>query len=92
MRNLKSVRIQNTAAAVRDVVSDIKPGNLNEMDQVEGLSSDERDGLTALVRAAADLLEMLPVGVLTEAGVNLGRLLLQDDIRSQQELLPWLWR
>lgn len=86
MINMKYVRLSNSAAAVREVVSDIESGELNEMDQVADLSDDEREGLLSLVRAAADLLEMLPVGVLTEANVNLDRLPSQDDIREQRKL------
>lgn len=86
MINMSYVRLQNSAAAVREVVSGIESGELNEMDQVAALSDDEREGLLSLVRAAADLLEMLPVGVLTEANVNLDRLPSQDDIREQRKL------
>ena len=83
MINMSYVRFENTSAAMQECVNDIEGGAVNEMDQFQALSDTEQAGLLSMVRAAADLLEMLPVGVLSKAGVNLERLPSQDFVRTE---------
>lgn len=83
MINMSYCRRENTAAAMQECVNDIESGETNEMSQFEALSDTEQAGLLSMVRSAADLLEMLPVGVLAKAGVRLDRLPSQDFIRTE---------
>ena len=78
-------RKANTAAAMRECVADIENGDVEDMQQFAALDRDEQEGLLSMARSAADLLELLPAGVLARAGVNLERLPRQEAIFDAED-------